>query len=60
MGQDILYFIQKRKIGGHASSLVGFVWMQFSTNFRPPKTARKNGFVEVKITENFQKLPKNA
>jgi hypothetical protein len=44
----------KKKIGGHASSFGFWSWMQFSTNFRPPKTA----IGRQKIDKNRRKLSK--
>jgi hypothetical protein len=62
MGPALVFFIQKRKIGGHASNGVLHDRMQFSTNFRPPKTTpprQKIGKNRRKIIKNCRKMHKN-
>jgi hypothetical protein len=56
MGLALVFFIQKRKIGGHASAVCTQFGMQFSTNFRPPKTAPPR----QKIDKNRRKFIKIA
>jgi hypothetical protein len=62
MGLVLVFFIQKRKIGGHASAELLFDGMQFSTNFRPPKTAPPRQKIDKnrrKIIKNYRKMHKN-
>jgi hypothetical protein len=62
MGLALVFFIQKRKIGGHASAIFWLERMQFSTNFRPPKTApprQKIGKNRRKFIKNCRKMRKN-
>jgi hypothetical protein len=56
------YCRQKRKIGGHASTGCIMYRMQFSTNFRPPKTAPPRQKIDKnrrKIIKNYRKMHKN-
>jgi lipoate-protein ligase A len=62
MGPALVFFIQKRKIGGHASAVWDLLRMQFSTNFRPPKTAPPRQKIDKnrrKIIKNCRKMHKN-
>jgi hypothetical protein len=62
MGPALVFFIQKRKIGGHASAGFIALRMQFSTNFRPPKTAPPRQKIDRnrrKFIGNYRKMHKN-
>jgi hypothetical protein len=62
MGPALVFFIQKRKIGGHASSFFCPCGMQFSTNFRPPKTDPPRQKIDKnrrKFIKNYRKMHKN-